>query len=174
MVIGNNPQISLSLFAPQYTMAAVIANEFTEAADDLYLHALVEIGLVLFVITLVVNALSRLLIWSVTRERRCEPRDAAGRGAESPHELAARLARRPLLGGIVVVLCGAAVVLALRAARSSSSSTSSSRASRALNWDFFTQMPKPVGETGRRHGERHRRHAHPDRHSRRLSRCRSA
>ena len=40
MVIGNNPQISLSLFAPQYTMAAVIANEFTEAADDLYLHAL--------------------------------------------------------------------------------------------------------------------------------------
>ena len=52
MVIGNNPQISPSLFAPQYTMAAVIANEFTEAADELYLHALVEIGLVLFIITL--------------------------------------------------------------------------------------------------------------------------
>ena len=68
MVIGNNPQISASLFAPQYSMAAVIANEFTEAADDLYLSALIEIGLVLFVITLVVNALSRLLIWSVTRE----------------------------------------------------------------------------------------------------------
>src|SRR5205823_3681901 len=48
MVIGNNPQVSLSLFAPQYTMAAVIANEFTEAADALYLNALVEIGLVLF------------------------------------------------------------------------------------------------------------------------------
>jgi len=61
MVIGNNPQASLSLFAPQYTMAAVIANEFTEAADDLYLHALTEIGLVLFIITLVVNSLSRLL-----------------------------------------------------------------------------------------------------------------
>ena len=59
MVIGNNPQVSTSLFAPQYTMAAVIANEFTEAADELYLSALVEIGLVLFVITLIVNGLSR-------------------------------------------------------------------------------------------------------------------
>src|SRR5262249_24688743 len=48
MVIGNNPQVSASLFAPQHTMAAVIANEFTEAADDLYLNALVGIGLVLF------------------------------------------------------------------------------------------------------------------------------
>jgi phosphate transport system permease protein len=67
MVIGNNPRISLSLLAPQYTMAAVIANEFTEAADELYLSALVEIGLVLFVITLIVNSLSRLLIWSMSR-----------------------------------------------------------------------------------------------------------
>ncbi len=67
MLIGNNPQVSLSLFAPQHTMAAVIANEFTEAASDLYLHALVEIGLVLFVITLAINTLSRLLIWRLTR-----------------------------------------------------------------------------------------------------------
>jgi phosphate transport system permease protein len=65
MVIGNNPQVTTSLFAPQYTMAAVIANEFTEAADELYLQALVEIGLVLFIITIAVNALSRLLIWSM-------------------------------------------------------------------------------------------------------------
>src|SRR3954452_7878868 len=57
MVIGNNPQVSVSLFAPQYTMAAVIANEFTEAADALYLSALVEIGLVLFSITLISNSL---------------------------------------------------------------------------------------------------------------------
>ena len=70
MVIGNNPQITASLFAPQYTMAAVIANEFTEAADDLYLSALVEIGLVLFIITLIVNSLSRLLIWSMARPGR--------------------------------------------------------------------------------------------------------
>jgi phosphate transport system permease protein len=67
MVIGNSPKISLSLFAPQHTMAAVLANEFTEATDDLYLHALIEIGLVLFIITLAVNALSRLLIWSMNR-----------------------------------------------------------------------------------------------------------
>jgi phosphate transport system permease protein len=67
MVIGNNPQVSLSLFAPQYTMAAAIANEFTEAADALYQSALIEIGLVLFIITLGVNALSRGLIWSMAR-----------------------------------------------------------------------------------------------------------
>ncbi len=67
MVIGNNPKVSVSLFAPQYTMAAVIANEFAEAADDLYLSALVEIGLVLFIITLIINSLSRLLIWSMAR-----------------------------------------------------------------------------------------------------------
>jgi phosphate transport system permease protein len=68
MVIGNTPQVSWSLYAPQYTMAAVIANEFSEAALELHRHALVEIGLVLFTITLVVNAASRLLIWSMTRE----------------------------------------------------------------------------------------------------------
>jgi len=67
MVIGNNPQVSTSLFAPQYTMAAVLANEFTEAADELYLHALIEIGLVLFIITLIVNGLSRVLIWTMGR-----------------------------------------------------------------------------------------------------------
>lgn len=81
MVIGNNPQVSASLFAPQYTMAAVIANEFTEAADELYLHALIEIGLVLFVITLIVNGLSRLLIWSMaktgTTRRTAEPAGAS-------------------------------------------------------------------------------------------------
>ena len=68
MVIGNNPQISPSLFAPQYTMAAVIANEFTEAADELYLHALIEIGLLLFIITIAMNMMSRLLIWSMKKQ----------------------------------------------------------------------------------------------------------
>ncbi len=67
MVIGNSPQVTASLFKPQYTMAAVIANEFTEAADELYLHALIEIGLLLFIITIGVNMLSRLLIWSMRR-----------------------------------------------------------------------------------------------------------
>jgi phosphate transport system permease protein len=63
MVIGNTPQIKASVFAPQYTMAAVLANEFSEAADELYLHALIEIGLLLFIITIFVNTFSRLLIW---------------------------------------------------------------------------------------------------------------
>jgi phosphate transport system permease protein len=68
MVIGNNPQAKWSLFEPQYTMAAVIANEFREAVEQLHLDALVEIGLVLFTITLVVNLASRLLIWRMTRQ----------------------------------------------------------------------------------------------------------
>jgi phosphate transport system permease protein len=66
MVIGNRPEIAKSLFAPGYTMASVIANEFTEATGDLYLSALVEIGLALFIVTLIVNALARLLVWSIT------------------------------------------------------------------------------------------------------------
>ena len=83
MVIGNAPRISASLFAPQYTMAAVLANEFTEAADDLYLSALVEIALVLFIITLIVNSLSRLLIWSMARPARRQPVTAVVPTAES-------------------------------------------------------------------------------------------
>jgi phosphate transport system permease protein len=67
MVIGNRAEISRSLFAPGYTMASVIANEFTEATGDLYLSALVEIGLALFLVTLIVNALARLLVWTITR-----------------------------------------------------------------------------------------------------------
>ncbi|HUI82925.1 MAG TPA: phosphate ABC transporter permease subunit PstC [Candidatus Binatia bacterium] len=66
MVIGNRPDIVKSLFAPGYTMASVIANEFSEATGDLYLSALVEIGLALFLVTLIVNALARLLVWSIT------------------------------------------------------------------------------------------------------------
>ncbi len=66
MVIGNRPEVAKSLFAPGYTMASVIANEFTEATGDVYLSALVEIGLALFIVTLIVNALARLLVWSIT------------------------------------------------------------------------------------------------------------
>ncbi len=67
MVIGNRPEIAKSLFAPGYTMASVLANEFSEATGDLYLSALIEIGLALFLVTIVVNALARLMVWSVTR-----------------------------------------------------------------------------------------------------------
>jgi len=67
MVIGNTPQIARSLFAPGYTMASVLANEFSEATGDVYLSALVEIGLALFLVTIIVNALAQLLVWTVTR-----------------------------------------------------------------------------------------------------------
>jgi phosphate transport system permease protein len=68
MVIGNTPKVSLSLFAPQYTMSAVLANEFAEATTTLHIHALVEIGLVLFVLTLIINIISRAFIWSLGRQ----------------------------------------------------------------------------------------------------------
>ena len=67
MVIGNNPQIVKSLFAPGYTMASVLANEFSEATGNINRAALIEIGLALFLVTIVVNALARLLVWTVTR-----------------------------------------------------------------------------------------------------------
>ncbi|HEY8226401.1 MAG TPA: phosphate ABC transporter permease subunit PstC [Pyrinomonadaceae bacterium] len=68
MVIGNRPEISLSLFDPSYTIASAIANEFTEATDDLYLSSLVELGLILFLVTFIVNGIARVLVWNVTRK----------------------------------------------------------------------------------------------------------
>ena len=67
MVIGNRHEIAASLFAPGYTMAAAIANEFSEAVGDLHLSALAYVALLLFVVTVVVNAGARLLIWRVAR-----------------------------------------------------------------------------------------------------------
>ena len=73
MLIGNRHEISVSLFAPGYTMASLIANEFSEASDDLHLSALMAVGFVLLVLTLLVNALARWLVWRVAR--------GAGKGA---------------------------------------------------------------------------------------------
>ena len=67
MVIGNRPEISASVFQPSYTLASVIANEFTEATQNIYLSSLIELGLILFLVTFVVNAIARLLVWRVTR-----------------------------------------------------------------------------------------------------------
>ena len=67
MIIGNNAVITPSLFSPGYTLASVLANEFAEAATNMYLSALIEIGLVLFLVSIVVNILARILIWSVTK-----------------------------------------------------------------------------------------------------------
>jgi phosphate transport system permease protein len=69
MVIGNRPEISASLFAPGYTMASLIANEFSEATNDLHLSALMAVGAILFIITLIVNAVARWLVWQVSRGR---------------------------------------------------------------------------------------------------------
>ena len=143
MLIGNNNQISWSLYAPQYTMAAVIANEFTEATDDLYLSALVEIGLVLFVITLIINVISRTLIWSMNRPVRSKtgPR-GGGEGGGVMRDHVRRWTSRLIVG-----LCAAAVLLALvplgfvlfYVVQQGISS---------LNIGFFTNMPVPVGEAG--------------------------
>ena len=112
MVIGNTPQISLSLFAPQYTMAAVIANEFTEAADDLYLHALVEIGLVLFIITLVVNGAVAAadLADGSARQRPAAP---ARTGCRSRRRRMSTPTRAQGVSCVMTALCGAAVLFAL-------------------------------------------------------------
>ncbi len=67
MVIGNRPEIVISLFGLAQTMASSIANEFTEAVSDIYLASLIELGLILMVVTLLLNALARLLIWRVGR-----------------------------------------------------------------------------------------------------------
>jgi len=67
MVIGNRHDIGVSLLQPAYTMAAAIANEFSEATTSMYLSALFEVGLILFVLTVVVNAIARILIWRVAR-----------------------------------------------------------------------------------------------------------
>ena len=62
MLIGNDPKAAWSLFAPGYTMSAVLANEFAEASSDVYLHALTAIGLTLFAVTIVINGLARLML----------------------------------------------------------------------------------------------------------------
>jgi phosphate transport system permease protein len=67
MVVGNTPEIHRSLLSNGATMASVIANEFTEAVGDVHLSALIEIGLALFIVTIIVNALAQLLMWAVTR-----------------------------------------------------------------------------------------------------------
>ena len=69
MLIGNRHEISASLFAPGYTMAALIANEFSEATGDLHLSALMAVGFVLLIVTFIVNAFARWLVWQTARER---------------------------------------------------------------------------------------------------------
>jgi phosphate transport system permease protein len=68
MVIGNRSEISWSLLDPGYSMASVIANEFAEATTKLYTSSLIEIALLLFVVTVILNIFARLIVWSVTKK----------------------------------------------------------------------------------------------------------
>jgi phosphate transport system permease protein len=74
MVIGNSIQSNVSLLEPGYSMASIIANEFAEALSPLHTQAMIEIGLVLFIMTLLLNLLARLLVWRVTRRTPQEAR----------------------------------------------------------------------------------------------------
>jgi phosphate transport system permease protein len=67
LVIGNSTNVPDSIFSPAYTMASVIANQFREVENDMHLAALIYVALLLFLITFVINAVARLLVWRVTK-----------------------------------------------------------------------------------------------------------
>ncbi len=166
MVIGNNPQISWSLFAPQYTMAAVIANEFTEAAGELYLDALVEIGLVLFTITIVINIV--LAAPHLERERAspgpsaCCQAEARAGGLSMALRVTAHDARRKLLSRLVEVACAAAVVVALDPPGPGALVRPESRPAGA-ELVVLHGHAQAGRRAGRRHGQRHGGDADPAR-----------
>ena len=139
MLIGNRPEIAKSLFAPGYTMASVIANEFSEATDDLYLSALVEIGLVLLIVTVIVNACARLLVWSITRGQLCEEQCLA---YSRPLSLWRRLCQFGFIG-----LAGLAAILVL-APLGAIFGYLVYKGMGSINWAFLTHTPRPVGEAG--------------------------
>ena len=141
MVIGNTPQIAASLFQPGYTLASVIANEFTEATTDLYLQALFEIGLVLFGITVLANLLAQLLLRTM---------GAQMTSARSPMRMRATCRQSPLAqiqkrGRVRFVL---PVPLCLSLRRSAWFFSICSRAARSRSTGLFHQLPKPVGAPG--------------------------
>ena len=88
MLIGNRHEIAASLFAPGYTMAAAIANEFSEAVGDIHLSALAYVAFLLFVVTVLVNAGARLLIWRVARGLRRREQGAVNRRVAPPRRSA--------------------------------------------------------------------------------------
>lgn len=166
MVIGNNLDASPSLLHPGYTMSSIIANEFAEATYDLYLHALIEIGLVLFFLTMLLNLAARLLIWRVQREpRAATPSESAispatvsagpdrrlavqrlassSRARESSLRLRVRKAFSALMMGVAGLATVTAVLpllwILFYVVR---------QGAPALSWDFITHLPTPVGVPG--------------------------
>ena len=162
MVIGNRPEISASLFAPSYTLASVIANEFTEATTSIYISALIELGLILFVVSIVVNALARLMIWSVRGSRM------------SVSTYPARTAARPARA---YASLGTALALLLRGARRRRAAGDSrlrrGSGRRRDELDLSHAAAASDRRSGRRRRQRHPRNAHHYRHRDARWRCRS-
>jgi len=144
MLIGNRHDIGLSVLQPAYTMAAAIANEFSEATTSIYLSALFEVGLILFVVTVAVNALARVLIWRVARGTavgagRCERASAAPPLGQRHHD---RPGSRAVLGG---------------GPRPGPDSRASRRERRVVSrLELFRQESGPGRAIGRRRGQRDR------------------
>ncbi len=149
MVIGNRPEIAKSLFAPGYTMASVLANEFSEATGDVYLSALVEIGLALFLVTIIVNALAQLLVWTCNPRPACEGTclncsasssvaTSAWRRISWRRRMTDHLMTGVAILTVVLVLAPLVAIFGYLVYRGVGS----------INWAFLTQTPKPVGEAG--------------------------
>ncbi len=159
MLIGNSPVINLSLFAKADTIASAIANQFPEATYELYQSALVELGLVLLLVTVVVNALARLLIWQVGRGRR--PGWIPGwsifrRGAEAqapavllgnPKSTRTTSRTAPWVNRIMLTLLGCSLVVTLVPLFLILANLLYEGVG-AVNWAFFTKLPAAVGEPG--------------------------
>ncbi len=137
MVIGNTPTISASLFSPGYSIAAVIANEFTEATGDLYLQALIELGLVLFLLTFILNGLARILIVATSQR--------GGGGTDA--RMSARLRWRKFVSGFMLTMTGVCALVAV-AVLFFILGYLVYHGGTSINWNFFTKLPAPVGETG--------------------------
>ena len=151
MVIGDTPEIHRSLFSNGSSMASVIANEYAEAVGDMHLSALTEIGLALFIVTIIVNALAQVLIWAVTRGT---PRQAQLRNPNEPEEIALssdafnlRSQVRTLTDHLVTALAILATIIVIAPLIAIFVYLLYMGAS-SLNLDFFTKIPKPVGESG--------------------------
>ena len=142
MVIGNTPQIVASLFKPGYTLASVLANEFTEATTDMYLQALFEIGLVLFGITILVNLLSSIASADHRRQISDSRRAIAMHFERAQNhtwrKIKSALAVGIAFGSALLVITPLGLVFFYLVINGASS----------VNWDFFTKLPAPVGALG--------------------------
>ncbi len=160
MVVGNDPKIKASLFAPGYSIAAVIANEFTEATGELYTSALIELGLVLFALTIVINGLARLLIVGTdeTRRKHDEPAHLlAPQNRERRHADASPACARCSRPGTLVFILGYLFV----------------HGGSQPELGFLHQASDAGGRNRRRHGQRHRGQRQASAAGHRCSACRS-